>query len=31
LNSFFVNLESKFDFPTPESPIRTTARKQFQF
>ena len=24
LNSFLVNLESKFDFPTPESPIKTT-------
>jgi hypothetical protein len=25
LNSFRVNLESKFDFPTPESPIKTTS------
>ena len=24
LNSFLVNLDSKLDFPTPESPIRTT-------
>ena len=24
LNSFLVNLERRFDFPTPESPIRTT-------
>lgn len=24
LNSFRVNRESKLDFPTPESPIRTT-------
>lgn len=27
LNSFLVNLESKFDFPTPESPIRTTYKE----
>ena len=25
LNSFRVNLESRLDLPTPESPIRTTA------
>jgi hypothetical protein len=24
LNSFLVNLDNKFDFPTPESPINTT-------
>ena len=24
LNSFRVNLDNKFDFPTPESPISTT-------
>ncbi len=24
LNSFRVNLDNKFDFPTPESPIKTT-------
>ena len=24
LNSFLVNRESKFDLPTPESPIKTT-------
>jgi hypothetical protein len=27
LNSFLVNLESRLDFPTPESPIRTTRNK----
>ncbi|CAA7397520.1 unnamed protein product [Spirodela intermedia] len=27
LNSFLVNLESRFDFPTPESPISTTLNK----
>ena len=27
LNSFLVNLESKFDLPTPESPMRTTGNK----
>ena len=27
LNSFRVNLDSKFDFPTPESPIKTTVYK----
>ena len=31
LNSFLVNRESKLDFPTPESPIRTTAIKNFRF
>ena len=25
LNSFLVNLESRFDLPTPESPIKTAA------
>ena len=29
LNSFLVNLESKFDFPTPESPIKTTEMYTF--
>ena len=28
LNSLRVNRESKFDFPTPESPITTTVRKR---
>ncbi len=28
LNSFLVKRDSKLDFPTPESPIRTTAAKQ---
>jgi len=27
LNSFLVNLESRFDLPTPESPIRTTLKR----
>ncbi len=27
LNSFRVNLDSKFDFPTPESPINTTEKE----
>ena len=27
LNSFLVNRESKLDFPTPESPIRTTGAR----
>ena len=27
LNSFLVNLESRFDLPTPESPMRTTGNK----
>ncbi|GFS35932.1 RAB GTPase homolog A1G [Actinidia rufa] len=31
LNSFLVNLESKFDFPTLESPISTTLNKCFHF
>jgi hypothetical protein len=26
LNSFLVNLDNKFDFPTPESPINTTEK-----
>lgn len=28
LNSFLVNLASKLLFPTPESPIKTTATEQ---
>lgn len=28
LNSFLVNLASRLDLPTPESPIKTTAKKQ---
>lgn len=28
LNSFLVNLDNKFDFPTPESPISTTGTKK---
>ena len=27
LNSFLVNLESKLDFPTPESPIKTSLNR----
>ena len=27
LNSFLVNRDNKFDFPTPESPIKTTKTK----
>lgn len=27
LNSFRVNLDKRFDFPTPESPINTTTSK----
>ena len=27
LNSFLVNRDSRFDFPTPESPIRTTVAR----
>ena len=27
-NSFLVNLESMLDFPTPESPINTTLKRQ---
>ncbi|GER26298.1 receptor-type tyrosine-protein phosphatase C [Striga asiatica] len=27
LNSFFVNRDSRFDFPTPESPISTTLNR----
>ncbi|KVH95847.1 hypothetical protein Ccrd_002069, partial [Cynara cardunculus var. scolymus] len=27
LNSFRVNLDNRFDFPTPESPMRTTLNK----
>lgn len=27
LNSFLVNRESRFDLPTPESPIRTTVAR----
>ena len=27
LNSFLVNRESRLDFPTPESPIRTTVAR----
>ena len=30
LNSFLVNRESKFDFPTPESPMRTTVKNEPQ-
>ena len=30
LNSFLVNRDSKFDFPTPESPMRTTVRNEPQ-
>lgn len=30
LNSFLVNRDSRFDFPTPESPIRTTIRNEPQ-
>lgn len=30
LNSFRVNRESRFDLPTPESPMRTTADKDAQ-
>ena len=26
LNSFLVNRESRLDFPTPESPMRTTVK-----
>jgi hypothetical protein len=29
LNSFLVNLASRFDFPTPESPISTTKDGNF--
>ena len=29
LNSLRVNLLNRLDFPTPESPIRTTVRCQF--
>lgn len=28
LNSFLVNLDRRLDFPTPESPIRTTTNKE---
>lgn len=31
LNSFLVNLASKLLFPTPESPINTTAIKKYLF
>ena len=27
LNSFLVNRDNKLDFPTPESPIKTTKTK----
>uniref|UniRef100_A0A2P2P5W8 Uncharacterized protein n=1 Tax=Rhizophora mucronata TaxID=61149 RepID=A0A2P2P5W8_RHIMU len=27
LNSFLVNRDNRFDFPTPESPINTTLNK----
>ena len=27
LNSFLVNLDRRLDFPTPESPIKTTEKK----
>ena len=30
LNSFLVNRESRLDFPTPESPIKTTGRGHYQ-
>ena len=31
LNSFLVNRESRLDFPTPESPIRTTETENIGF
>ena len=29
LNAFLVNLEKRLDFPTPESPIRTTKKLKY--
>ena len=31
LNSFRVNRDKRFDFPTPESPISTTGQKFVEF
>lgn len=31
LNSFLVKRESRLDFPTPESPIRTTENREHRF